>query len=393
MLVTYMPPTLSTTNVSNITVNSAQSGGNITDDGGKTITGRGVCWSTSQNPTTADSTTLDGSGMGSYTSLLTGLSSGTTYYVRAYATNSIGTSYGDEVTCTTLYPPTVEIVVDVQCYDVTFTVEAENVDTYSWDYGDGNTSTTVGSHTYTYAESGNYTVILTVTGEGGELEITVTVLVRPTVTFTYYGTQVTYGTVEYNGKIWLDRNLGATRIATAKDDSEAYGDLFQWGRAIDGHQLRTSLTIEGDMSLTSQPEEGTDAEYGKFIIPTEEPGDWADTNWTYRWLDAGGYKTTADGCPTGWRVPTSIEWQSAIDVEGWTSGEDAFSSVLKLTYSGYRSWNTGIDHGGGSGGNYWSSTPIGDYAKRLSFGDGGINVSNTGGSRRANAMSIRCIQE
>lgn len=91
-------PTSITTRVSAITLNSAQTGGNITDDGGSNVTARGVCWSTSPNPTIADNRTTDGKGTGVFTSSLTGLSSGTTFYVRAYATNSIGTAYGDEVT-------------------------------------------------------------------------------------------------------------------------------------------------------------------------------------------------------------------------------------------------------------------------------------------------------
>ena len=92
---------VTTTDITNITASTASSGGNITDDGGYSITSRGVCWSTSQNPTTSDSHTSDGSGMGAYSSSLTSLTYNTTYYVRAYATNSKGTSYGEEKSFTT----------------------------------------------------------------------------------------------------------------------------------------------------------------------------------------------------------------------------------------------------------------------------------------------------
>jgi len=95
-------PTLTTTPVSNITENSAQSGGNVTDDGGTTVTARGVCWSTSQNPTISDSYTSDGSGTGSFSSSITGLDQNTTYYVRAYAINSVGIAYGEQVSFTPL---------------------------------------------------------------------------------------------------------------------------------------------------------------------------------------------------------------------------------------------------------------------------------------------------
>ena len=94
-------PVLTTTAVSNINPTTASCGGNITSDGGATVTVRGVCWSTNQNPTIADSKTTDGTGAGSFTSNITGLTAGTIYYVRAYATNSAGTGYGSAMSFTT----------------------------------------------------------------------------------------------------------------------------------------------------------------------------------------------------------------------------------------------------------------------------------------------------
>jgi uncharacterized protein (TIGR02145 family) len=94
-------PTLTTASATLVSTTSATSGGNVTSDGGATVTARGVCWSTTTNPTTLNSRTTDGSGTGSFTSNITGLTSGTTYYVRAYATNSAGTAYGSNVTLST----------------------------------------------------------------------------------------------------------------------------------------------------------------------------------------------------------------------------------------------------------------------------------------------------
>jgi hypothetical protein len=99
---TSIPTVASTYSASSVTTNSAQSGGNVTSDGNSTLTAKGVCWSTSSNPTIANNKTNDGSGVGSFTSSITGLSSNTSYYVRAYATNSIGTAYGSEISFTTL---------------------------------------------------------------------------------------------------------------------------------------------------------------------------------------------------------------------------------------------------------------------------------------------------
>lgn len=94
-------PTVTTTAVSSITSNSASSGGNVTSDGGASVTARGVCWSTSANPTISDSKTTDGTGTGIFTSSITGLSANTTYHVRAYATNSVGTGYGSDISFAT----------------------------------------------------------------------------------------------------------------------------------------------------------------------------------------------------------------------------------------------------------------------------------------------------
>ncbi len=99
---TTLLPTITTSAASNITETTTTCGGNVTSDGGATVTVRGVCWSTSQNPTISDSHTTNGSDTGSFTSNLTGLTAGTSYYVRAYATNSAGTAYGNEVSFTTI---------------------------------------------------------------------------------------------------------------------------------------------------------------------------------------------------------------------------------------------------------------------------------------------------
>lgn len=94
-------PTVSTLAVTNVTGYTAQCGGIISNDGGSSITARGVCWGTAPNPTISGNHTTDGVGAGSFTSLLVGLQQGTTYYVRAFATNSVGTAYGYSQTFTT----------------------------------------------------------------------------------------------------------------------------------------------------------------------------------------------------------------------------------------------------------------------------------------------------
>ena len=100
-------PTVSTNIVTNVSFTTATCGGNISSDGGAEVTARGVCWSTSQNPTISDNKTIDGEGLGNFTSNITGLTAETTYYVRAYATNSVGIAYGEQrifTTATTVLP-------------------------------------------------------------------------------------------------------------------------------------------------------------------------------------------------------------------------------------------------------------------------------------------------
>jgi hypothetical protein len=92
-----LAPTISTATISSIKATTAISGGTISSDGGSIVTAKGVCWSTSSTPTITDSSTSNGSGVASFISSLTGLSTNTTYYIRAYATNSIGTSYGNQL--------------------------------------------------------------------------------------------------------------------------------------------------------------------------------------------------------------------------------------------------------------------------------------------------------
>lgn len=94
-------PTIVTTTVTAITPTTAVSGGDITNDGGAPVTTRGICFSTATNPTTANSVIAGGSGIGSFSSSLTGLSATTTYYIRAFAINSVGTAYGSQVSFTT----------------------------------------------------------------------------------------------------------------------------------------------------------------------------------------------------------------------------------------------------------------------------------------------------
>ena len=110
-------PVVNTDFATEITDNSAKSGGNVISDGGTEITAKGVCWNTTGNPALTDFNTNEGQGSGSFTSNLTGLAEGTKYFVKAYATNSSGTSFGDEINFTTLTKSDGQIIADHSVVD------------------------------------------------------------------------------------------------------------------------------------------------------------------------------------------------------------------------------------------------------------------------------------
>ena len=119
-------PVVETGAVENITLTFATCGGNVVSDCGADVTERGVCWSTSQNPTINDNKTSDGAGIGTYNSSITGLNKNTTYYVRAYASNSVGTAYGDEKSFTTADEVLVPVIATISVDGITQTEADSN---------------------------------------------------------------------------------------------------------------------------------------------------------------------------------------------------------------------------------------------------------------------------
>ena len=302
-----VPPSLTTATVTNITSNTATSGGTITDNGGAAITASGICWSkTNVTPTITDNITTGTTASGSFTSIINNLEDGSTYYVRAYATNSAGTGYGNVVTFNT------------------------TIDTTK-------------------------------------------------VRFTYNGALVSYGIIisSVTGRKWMDRNLGASRTATASNDDQAYGDMFQWGRGIDGHQSRTSGATS-TLSTTDIPG------HSNFIATSDVATwyDWRNPQNDNLWQGSTGINNP---CPNGWHVPTLAEWTS----ESIITTTSAYNQ-LKLTAGGYR-WISGSITYSGTEGDYWSSTPTGHSS--FSFYFPPSTTGNFAAYQRANGMAVRCIKD
>lgn len=186
------------------------------------------------------------------------------------------------------------------------------------------------------------------------------------------------------GKIWMDRNLGASRVATSSTDTAAYGDLYQWGRRSDGHQCRNSATTS-TISSTDQPV------HGDFIIGNSFR-DWRiDPGNVNLWQGANGINNP---CPQGYRLPTTIEWNAERLSWSSSNSQGAINSVLKLPMAGYRIWHSGgisisSIHG------YYTADPMESSAFRganiLRFFNTSANMNQSAG--RTEAYSVRCIKD
>ena len=179
------------------------------------------------------------------------------------------------------------------------------------------------------------------------------------------------------GKIWMDRNLGATQVATSSTDAASYGDLYQWGRRADGHQCRTSASTS-TLSSIDQPA------HGDFIIAPNSPYDWRSPQNTNLWQGVNGINNP---CPSGYRLPTETELEAERLSWSQNNSVGAYSSLLKLPMAGIRG-SISIDLNQAA---YWSSTPMGYDSRFLNFSNNHAYVVNPGGN--SNLISVRCIKE
>ncbi len=202
----------------------------------------------------------------------------------------------------------------------------------------------------------------------------------------------TYGTVQVGTQCWLDRNLGATAVASAFNTQAAYGWLFQWGRKADGHQytawgsqpspvLSTAVAGPSSTSTVAAPNDV------KFLTSAASPYDWLSPQNNTLWATASG--SINNPCPTGWHVPLQTEWASVVTAAGITNYTTAASSVLHLPAAGYRFYNGTLTYQG-SNGYYWSSSPYSTYAYYLYFDSASVNPAN--GNIRAGGFSVRCVK-
>lgn len=388
--------TVTTTDVIEITQTTAISGGNVTSDGGGSVTARGVVWGISQNPTINDNLTVDGTGTGSFTSDLSSLNPATTYFVRAYATNNTGTVYGNEVSFTTDDIQSA-IVTTIDVTEITQTTAMAGGDITS----DGGSEVTARGVVWSTLQNPTINDNLTEEGSGSGnftsnlsgLSTATTYFVRAYATNsagTAYGDEVSFTTATEDGavinpetgRIWMDRNLGASRVATSKDDPAARGDLYQWGRDTDGHEKRTSATTT---TLSSSDTPG----HGDFIVSPNTAPDWRSPQNDNLWQEADGINNP---CPTGYRVPTQAEFEA--ERQSWSADNafGAFSSPLKLSIAGTRGINGNIS-GTLIRGVYWTSTISGAASISIVFTDFVADIDTNFPSARGAGLSVRCIKD
>ncbi len=392
---TEIVPSVTTIEVTSITAYTASSGGNITFDGGASVTVRGVCWSTNHDPTTADVHTNDGSGSGSFTSSLYGLTAGTIYYVRAYATNSVGTAYGNELSFKTspgvaiLTTTTVTLITASTAssggnitYDGGAEVTARGV---CWSTSQNPTITD--NHTDDGSGAGSFTSSLiglkaatiyyvsayATNSEGTVYGNQVSFVASLTVTHTAGDVApvtktVTYGIVETSlsgeKKCWITQNLGAdVQASSATDTTEAAAGWF-WM-----FNLKQGYTHSGSTCIPPLPG-----------IYADENSDWTAAN---------------DPCTillgTYWRIPTLTEWTNVINNVGGVNYNHAYASVLKLHTAGRLSPFQCLPSDRGEVGYFWCIEQYSDARGWIMYVHSvGNHVSDSGKGER---NLIRCVRD
>lgn len=204
----------------------------------------------------------------------------------------------------------------------------------------------------------------------------------------------TYSTVSspYTGKVWLDRNLGASRACIRFDDEQCYGDYYQWGRNYDGHQ-------DYDSNTTLHHTEDVNSPGNKFIISSsteeEEYEYYGEFDWVDYGIDNDGSLRSinwskTDGssvCPVGFRVPSIEELRAETQDNGVIDRDTAFTNFLKFPSAGLRSGNyDGHMDSVGVKGYVWSSSGGGAYGMRTT-----IDKADWTSGHRSYGLSVRCI--
>ena len=315
--------------------------------------------------------------------------------------NSQGIGYNGET-----IPPTSTIEIEVAVTDATpYSFTATDATT-GLTYSASGNFTTTGTQTVTLSNNSpaiawdKYGAItMPLTGASNSINLEPRIDVKSIPASATEVVNVTYG-----GQTWMDRNLGARRVAAALNDVLSYGNHYQWGRPADGHEI----TVWNGATPTSG-RGFYDATALEALSATTTPGhpNFILTNaGTYDWLvaqnDPDRWAAVNQGpCPTGYHVPTDGEWVTADAFDGgaatnggatvgWDNNTETYESALKLPSAGYRLRINGLLYNQGTLGSFWSSTVSGTNARLLVFTSAAANANN---DNRANGFSVRCLKD
>lgn len=370
--------------------------------------------------TTANGVTFEGSGTfagtGPQNIVLTASGVPTSAGVNSFALNtnpncnfsratldssSNGTAVVSTYNCATSSAGTMTAGTTVSGVTQTITANVTTAGTYSIATTTANGVTFSGSGTF--ANTGNQSIVLMASGiPSGGGSSTFTLNTTPDCNFSRTtanngpsgGNAICNGTrptdvvtiISSTGKIWMDRNLGASRAATSVTDHEAYGCLYQWGRGNDGHAsiTWTSATAGTAVNGTTTILSATDSPGNALFILDNV--DWRSPQNDLLWQGVSGVNNP---CPSGYRVPSSTEFDNEVSVYGLTNSSSSYSSTPhKFVIAGIRDVGSGSLNPG-TYSNYWCSSVSGTNAFRRYFNSG------TGSTAlpRTYGHSVRCIKE
>lgn len=390
-------PALTTAEITSVTNSSAVSGGTISADNGGTVSAKGVCWSTSENPTISESKTSDGSGIDNFTSTLSGLISNTKYYVRAYATNSAGTAYGNQLNFTTT-PGTPAL----STFSVSsFTANSGNLKGSV--VSDGGASVT--SRGVCYSTSHNPTIADTKTSDGTGTGSYISYIKNLLANTTYYARPFAVNSMgtQYGNEV---------SFTTLQKITDADGNIYNVA------SIGTQVWMTENLKTT------------KYNDGTSIPLSTVNSFWTYTntlnpgycWYnnDETTYKNTYGAlynwyavstgklCPSGWHVPTDNEFITLMIFVGgenvggtrlkesgnthWAASSTSSNNEYSFTalpggqrYNGFSSL--------GTFGNFWSNTAYDfqtSYTMELTYNYWGVTRV---GYHKSYGVSVRCIKD